>query len=264
MESVPQEVLKAFDCAGTPERLPGGEGNSFSVENTVFKPIHDIERYEWASEILLRIPQNGFRISTPLKSMQGRFTYAGWGATIYEPGEPINGRWSEKLEVCRAFHTAIQNLFIPSMPGSLDRWTQAHKIAWKESSLPQNIHPEIQRLLHPIFQEYQSLERMKHIIHGDMCGNILFAMDLAPVVIDFSPDYGPKEYSEAILVADAIAWEDAPVALLEDLPQTSYASQMLLRAVNFRLIVAAIFNPVEPAIFAYQYENYLPVLQRLA
>jgi hypothetical protein len=52
MERVPKDVLKAFNCVGTPEKLQGGAGNSFVVENIVFKPIENIERYEWASEIL--------------------------------------------------------------------------------------------------------------------------------------------------------------------------------------------------------------------
>jgi len=46
------------------------------------------------------------------------------------------------------------------------------------------------------------------IIHGDLCGNILFHETLSPVVIDFSLDYRPREYAEAILIADSIAWEN--------------------------------------------------------
>ncbi|MCG8346368.1 MAG: hypothetical protein MI924_01125 [Chloroflexales bacterium] len=264
MESVPKEVLTAFQCAGVPEKLPGSEGNSFVVENIVFKPIHDIERYEWASEILLRMPQTGFRISKPRKSIEEKCTYGGWGATTYEPGNPINGRWSQKLDVCRAFHTAIQSLSIVPMPASSDRWSQAHKIAWQETSLPPTIHPEIHQLIGPIYKKYQVIERSDQIIHGDMCGNILFEAELEPVVIDFSPGYGPKEYAEAILVADAIAWENAPVELMRALPQTTYINQMLIRAVNFRLIVAALFYPMDVVIFKQEYENFVPLLQRLA
>jgi len=264
MESVPKEVLKAFDCAGAPEKLPGGEGNSFIVENIVFKPIQNIELYEWASDILLRIPQSGFRISTPRKSFQERFTYDEWGASIYEPGEHIlNGRWQEKLHVCQAFHTAIQGLSILPMPHSSDHWTQAHEIAWEESSLPQTIRPEIRQLINPIFYKYQTVEQSRQIIHSDMCGNILFAADLAPLVIDFSPAYRPKEYAEAILVADAIAWENAPAELVRELPETFHYNQMLIRAVNFRVIVAALFYPNDVAEFKQEYEAYIPLLQLL-
>ncbi|MFH1446411.1 MAG: hypothetical protein ABIG43_03250 [Chloroflexota bacterium] len=264
MESVPKEVLKAFDCAGTPEKLPGGEGNSFIVDDIVFKPIQNIELYEWASDMLLRIPQSGFRISTPRKSSQERFTYAGWGAATYELGEHIlNGRWQEKLNICRAFHTAIQDLIILPMPPSSDQWTQAHKITWEESSLPQSIHPDIRQLINQIFYKYQPVEQSRQIIHSDMCGNILFDGDLTPLVIDFSPAYRPKEYAEAILVADAIAWENAPLELKSELPETSHYNQMLIRAVNFRVIVAALFYPMDVAKFKQEYEAFVPLLQLL-
>ncbi|MEM7016037.1 MAG: hypothetical protein AAF512_01705 [Pseudomonadota bacterium] len=197
-------------------------------------------------------------------SAERKFVYKGWEATSYEPGEHVNGRWQEKLSVCRAFHTVLQTLPISlPMPASDDRWTQAHQIAWQETALPQTIHPEIRQLTTPIFQNYQFVERTRQIIHSDMCGNILFASDLEPLVIDFSPAYGPKEYAEAILVADAIAWEGAPIALASALPQTTYVQQLLIRAINFRLIVAALLWPTDVATFKQEYKNFLPLLQRV-
>ena len=96
-----------------------------------------------------------------------------------------------------------------------------------------------------------------------MCGNILFDDDMAPLVIDFSPACRPKAYAEAILVADAIALESAPVELIREFPETSYHNQMLIRAVDFRLITAALFYQRDVATFELEYENFSPVLQFL-
>jgi uncharacterized protein (TIGR02569 family) len=262
IENVPQDVLDAFQCDGTPERLAGGEGYSFIVDQTVFKPIHNVERYAWGCDLLLRIPQTGFRLSLPRRTRRQGFTHAGWGATSYEPGEAIRGRWTEKLAVCRAFHAALPTDDLSPMPPSADPWTQAHQIVWQEVDLPDTVDPEIRQLLEALFARCQPLARPKRVIHSDLCGNILFAAGLAPLVIDFSPTYGPLEYAAAILVADAIAWEDAPIELTQELPRTAYSHQMLIRAVNFRLVVAALFFQ-DKVRFKRAYADFAPLLEYL-
>ncbi|MBC8496930.1 MAG: hypothetical protein ISS57_03260 [Anaerolineales bacterium] len=263
MASVPKEVREVFGCDGVPKAIDGGEGKSFVIDNVVFKPIGNVELYEWASETLLLIPQIGFRISLPRKTKQGRYTYAGWGATKYEPGEHVKGKWEEKLRVCRSFHAAVKEISGRRMPHSSDRWTLAHKIAWEEVDLPRGIHPKICSIIGSIFQKYRPVETSKQIIHSDLSGNILFAEGLEPVIIDFSPAHRPKEYAEAILVADAIAWENAPIELISELPDTWYYTQMLIRAVNFRVIVVALFYPLDVTTFEREYENFVALLEHL-
>lgn len=265
MKSIPPDVLKAFNCAGVPRLLHGGEGRSFLVGDAVFKPIRaeDNERYEWAGNLLSKLNGAGFRISVPLKTTAGRYVHAGWGATRYEPGEEIRGRWSEKLSACRAFHHALHALPISPMPFSANRWAQAHRIAWQDSELPSSIHPVARRTIAHIFQRYEPTERSTQVIHSDLCGNILFADGQAPLVIDFSPAYSAPEYAEAILVADAIAWERAPLDLISELPTTFDYRQMLLRAVNFRVITMALFHPTQPDVVRREFENFAPMLRRL-
>lgn len=263
MNCIPNKVLKAFKGDGIPQKLSGGEGNSWLVGNMVFKPIQDVERYEWAGDLLSRIPQVGFRISLPRKSIQGKFAAHGWGATKFDSGEHMHGNWKEKLQVCRDLNWALNHVAASPMPPSNDRWSQAHKIAWEEENLPVAIHSEITKELTKIFQRYQPVDAINQVIHSDLCGNVLFADPLPPLVIDFSPAYRPQEYAEAILVADAIAWEQAPVQLRWELPATTYYTQILLRAVNFRLIVAALFMPDDLNSFHQEYENFRPLLEIL-
>jgi uncharacterized protein (TIGR02569 family) len=265
MQSIPQAILDAFNCAGAPKRLHGGQGSSFLVGDVVLKPVRpeDGERYEWAGEILCRLSGDGFRVAVPLKAASGRFAHAGWGATRYEPGQDVRGRWAEKLAVCRAFHQALHALMAPPMPVASNRWAQALQIAWQERDLPQPVHPDIRQMIVRVFDRYEPIKRSTQIIHSDLCSNILFADGLAPLVIDFSPAHGAPEFAEAILVADAIAWEEAPAELLNALPNAFDYRQMLLRAVNFRVIATALFAPAQPDVVRLEFDNFAPVLQRL-
>jgi hypothetical protein len=81
----------------------------------------------------------------------------------------------------------------------------------------------------------------RQIIHGDLCGNILFHDTLPPVVIDFSLDYRPREYAEAILIADSIVWENGGEEAYALLPP--HSEQILLRACLFRLVTKALLKP---------------------
>jgi hypothetical protein len=85
------------------------------------------------------------------------------------------------------------------------------------------------------------LSLLNQIIHGDLCGNILFHDTLSPVVIDFSLDYRPREYAEAILLADAIVWENGGKEAYSLLPANS--EQILLRACLFRLLTKVLLKP---------------------
>jgi uncharacterized protein (TIGR02569 family) len=262
-DSVPSEVLKAFKCSGDPQKLEGGQGSSYRVGELVLKPVDDVARYEWVAELLTKIRSSEIRIAMPQRTELREFTHLGWGATRYEPGEATHGRWSEKLAVCRELHSSLRRVQMAPLPPGSDPWTRAHQITWQEVEMPQDIRPETQHLLAPLFQAYDPMTRSRRVIHSDMCGNILFAAGLKPLVIDFSAAHGDPEYAEAILVADAIAWEKAPVELLNELPETPVYRQMLLRAVTFRVITAALRFPSKPEWAESEYNNFALIIQRL-
>jgi len=99
------------------------------------------------------------------------------------------------------------------------------------------------------------------IIHGDLCGNILFHETLSPVVIDFSLDYRPREYAEAILIADSIAWEDGGGEAYNLLPPDS--EQILLRACLFRLVTKALLKPQDWESFQERSAGYQRLLEKI-
>jgi hypothetical protein len=159
------------------------------------------------------------------------------------------------------FHAKLNELDHPPMPPSDDNYSRAHVMAWQTVPLPLTLHPQITRKIEGLFAHYRPFFRGDDIIHADLCGNILFHDSLDPCIIDFSPDYGSVEYAEAILVADAVAWENAPIEIVNLLPSKEHYRQHLLRAVGFRLIVRALFEPQNVNRFLKGYGAYRPVVE---
>jgi uncharacterized protein (TIGR02569 family) len=255
------KILLAFQCGGREHALPGGEGRSIHVGGCVFKPVENVQRYNWSCDLLLRLPKKGFRIAEPCRALDGSFVYNGWGASTFEPGETAQDCWAEKLATARLFHSELDGLPLSPMPPGDDRWSRAHEIAWQHAPLPKMLHPEMVRRIEGIFASYKPLVRHTGIIHSDLCGNILFQEGLDPCVIDFSPACGSVEYAESILVADAIAWEGASLDIVDLLPLDERYRQFLLRAINFRIIVAALFTPQDIERFLTEYAAFERLLE---
>jgi len=254
------DISHAFQCAGESHVLVGGEGRSVRVDQCVFKPIDNPDHYSWSCDLLLRLSREGFRLSEPRRASNGSFVFKGWGASSFEAGEHVPDRWQEKMEVLRLFHSKLRDLDYPAMPPSDDYWSLAHEIAWQVLPLPAALHSGIVNKIDTVFAHYQPLTRAVGIIHSDFGGNILFHDSLAPCVIDFSPAYGSVEYAEAIMIADATAWDDAPLEILNLLPFDEHYRQHLLRAINFRLIVAALFKPKSMEQFLNEYAAFKPMI----
>ncbi|MBX3749699.1 MAG: hypothetical protein KF897_06400 [Opitutaceae bacterium] len=143
-------------------------------------------------------------------------------------------------------------------------WSRAHDIVWRQSPVPAGIHAEIRTVVEGVMRSIVRGERGCSIVHSDLCGNVLFHDSLPPLVIDFSPMKAPVAYAHAILVADAIAWEGAPLDLIDILPAGAERAANLFRAVAFRLLVAAQFFRDDPAKFRIEYVPFHALLKHLS
>ena len=74
------------------------------------------------------------------------------------------------------------------------------------------------------------------IIHGDLAGNVLFDSVEAPAVIDLTVYWRPVNYSVAVIAADAVCFEGAPLSLFETVSSAAAFPQYLVRALLFRLV----------------------------
>ena len=257
---IPPEVLDAFWLPHTATPLPGGQGNSWRVWDFVLKP-HE-EAYEWISLMVNQLKPQDFRVSYHKKSIFGSFTYQGWWCTEFHEGHEVTGKIEEKYSVARSLHDLFATIEKPEDWHPSDSpWSRAHAFVWWKGALPTNIHPQIQLEIDKVIHCLRPITLLNQIIHGDLCGNILFHETLPPLVIDFSLDYRPREYAEAILIADALAWENGWDEALQLLPPNS--GQILLRACLFRLATKAFLRPNDYESFQKESAGYQKILQKL-
>jgi uncharacterized protein (TIGR02569 family) len=235
----PSAVLDAFGVKGSPVPLIGGQGRSVLVGEFVFKPAEgSADEVEWAASLFESlVPDDGFRLPRQLRATDGRSVVDGWTASQFLAGEPgPREHWVGVLRAGRAFHAALRGV---SRPDFLDRrthpWAVGDRVAWGEQDID-----VIDDLAAP-FSALLTLRRPirqtdAQLIHGDLTGNVLFAEDEAPAVIDFSPYWRPPAFAEAIVIADGLLWFDLPSNLLTGDGDHPDWSQMLVRALIFRLV----------------------------
>lgn len=262
----PTEVLTAFGVGdAAPAQLPGGEGKAWRVADHVLKRERQPnEVIAWMASSVEAVPDGeGFRMARHIAATDGRFLVDGWTATRWIDGAHASERWDERLAASRAFHTAISGVELPpaDLPWADTWWRTADRVAWNEAdyTAPANVQALIDRLK-PLLDAPWSGAPVQ-IIHGDVAGNVLFADDGPPALIDLSLSVHPAEYSSAIAIADFIAWEGAPLTLAIRFSATvDGADQLLARAVVFRLVTAAEAFRDLPERIAAEVAAYQPVL----
>jgi hypothetical protein len=259
---IQDEILNAFNLNGELKPLKGGQNTSVRVNDAVLKPVGDnVQVNEWLLGILNEIDPYKYRLAKPVISNDGTFIYNGWCCTRFEPGEHRDGDIKNKLEVSRLFHHDLADIDITNIPIGDDPWSVSQGIVWQKENLPQNISKTAYKILEELISKATLKGNYKvQVIHADLSGNILFDKVLDPLIIDFSPTIAPVEYAEAILVCDCIAWQGSPITDLGLLGNSEYIIEMILRAVIFRLSVAAIFAGDNQDKFIEEYQNFKSIL----
>lgn len=259
---IQNDILYAFNLNGEVSSLNGGQNTSVRVKDAVLKPVgENVQFCEWALNILNKINPNEYRLSKPIISNNGTFVYKGWCCTRYEPGEHRDGNVKQKLEVSRLFHHDLADIDFINIPKAHDPWSISHRIAWQKENLPQNISKEAFKILEELISKIKlKVNYEVQIIHSDLSGNILFDKAQNPLIIDFSPTMAPVQYAEAILACDCIAWQGSPTSELGLICHSIFNIEMILRAVIFRLSVAAIFAGNNHNEFIKEYQNFKPII----
>jgi uncharacterized protein (TIGR02569 family) len=235
------EVLASFGLANLPV-LPvaGGQGDTFRVADLALKRAHDPRQTEWLSAILEKIPEQNFRIARPIRARSGDFAVDRWSAARWIEGDTKIENWIDAIAALDAFHAALRH--VPDSP-HLRRadtpYTRADDLVWSNQLPDATLGPTADRL----FYLRRPLDLPAQLIQGDPSeGNLLFAPNLPPAIIDIAPYWHPSDYSVAMLIADGIAWSAAPLTLLDLANSRPEMPQLLLRAVLFRLYVGFLFR----------------------
>lgn len=259
-----KHIPVSFNLDGELTPLAGGQNTSVKINNAVLKPVDDEPHYEWLLNIIDEIVPGGYRLSKPIKSTSGTYVSRGWVCTRYECGHEKRGEIEEKLRVSRLFHRDLSGVNVQDFPRPDHAWAKAHQIAWQAKELPADIHKETYGIVKKLLQKVSLRESYNlQVVHGDLSGNILFDDRLEPLIIDFSPTVAPVEYAEAILVCDCIAWQGSPISGIDLLPDSELYKEMIIRAVIFRLTVAAICSGQDYDAFMHEYTAFQPIVDKL-
>jgi uncharacterized protein (TIGR02569 family) len=232
-------IARAFGVAGSVDlqRLPGGQGQTWHGAGLVFKLVACPAETAWVCDVYEGWPSSAaVRVPEPARSQDGSWVYAGWAAHHWVEGSDVSiPSEIETVRVaCEAFSDVVARL---QRPGFLDLrsdpWSYGDRVAW-EGAEPQGSEPT-QRLLAEASAALQPVRSPAQVIHGDLGGNVLVARGLRPAVIDWPPYFRPRGFALAVVAVDAVSWSGAPAELLEAWSDVPEWSQLLLRALIFRV-----------------------------
>jgi uncharacterized protein (TIGR02569 family) len=199
----------------------------------------------------------GFRVARPQRSVDGSLVVDGWCALEWVEGRHEERRWADIVAAGESFHAALAGVPRPDfIDRRTDPWVIGDRVAWGE--LPAGDFARVKHL-DRLAAALRPIDKPSQLIHGDLCGNVLFADPLPPAIIDFSPYWRPPAFASAIVVADALTSEGADESLLDAVDHVEDFPQFLLRALIYRVVTDRLFRENEP-IRPDDADPYLPVV----
>jgi len=118
-----------------------------------------------------------------------------------------------------------------------DWWRRGDAVAWDDRT-PVGPEPYL-ALLERLLGLRRPVGSRSQLVHGDLCGNVLFDRADRAVIIDFSPYWRPAEWASAVVAVDAYEWEEAGPDALLWLDDVDPSRQLLVRAAIYRIATSA-------------------------
>ena len=237
-EPPPDHVCLAFGAdPAEAELLPGGR--IWRCGETVLKPVADRASTIWQAQALDRIDAPELRVARSVRTTDGRSILGGWSAGRYLSGTP-EYRADETVLAALKLHWATAELPRPPLiDARTDIDSVADRIAWEELDVPLD-ETKGGRWFEVLAGARKPIGLPDQVVHGALLGNVLFDGEAAPGIVDFVPYYRPAEWGAAIVAVDAMAWAGADIQLLYRWSHLPEWSQLLLRAILFRLAAHAL------------------------
>ena len=220
----------------------GGMGAAWRSGDIVLKRSDgDPAWAEWEARVLSAARTDRVRVPDVLMAQDGAWVVDGWVARTFVPGSHRPGLWPEIIEAGDAFQAALasvpDSMAHPPADGRRDPWAIADRVAWNELPVPAGGATEDPGLTE-LLDARRPVTAPSQLVHGDLTGNVLFAKGLPPGIIDFSPYWRPAAYAIGVVVADAVVWEGADIALVDRVADRAEMGQCLVRAMIFRHVTA--------------------------
>jgi uncharacterized protein (TIGR02569 family) len=241
-EPPPDHVCRAFGAdPADAELLPGG--GVWRCGETVLKPVADKASTIWQAQALDRIEaslsKSELRIARSVRTTDGRLILGGWSAGRYLSGTP-EYLADETVFAALKLHWATADLPRPPLIDTrTDVDAVADRIAWEELDVPLD-ETKGGRWFEVLAGARKPIGLPDQVVHGALLGNVLFDGEAAPGIVDFVPFHRPAEWGAAIVAVDAMAWAGADIQLLYRWSHLPEWSQLLLRAILFRLAAHAL------------------------
>ena len=191
--------------------------------------------HDCLGKILATLAPEDVRIAKPVPTRHGSWRHEGWIASQWVEGAApkyaATTVWLDIIEAGRAFHRAVAHLSRPHcLDERQDPWAAADRAAWGERTLqPHGAFTAVAQRLQDALEPLGGSQ----LVHGDLTGNVLFAPERPPAVIDMSPYWRPPAYAEGVVLADALCWHDAPPSLLRD---AGVSVAAVARGLMFRML----------------------------
>ena len=240
--------MRAFGATGGDlELLSGGQGRTWRSGNIVLKPVGEPAEASWLASTFEQLQVSGVRLARPVRSSDGRWVVAGWSAQRFVSGSPAP-RPDEILTAAQALHEALAPLPEPRfLRGRTDLHSWADRLSWGDiddvDGRTGSGHGA--RLFAALADGRRPVAAPSQVVHGDMFGNVLFAGDAPPAIVDITPYWRPPAWAAGVIVVDALAWGGAPIELLAEGDRWPDWRQLLRRALLFRLAVS-LAHPLTP------------------
>ena len=229
----------AFGARGEeePELLEGGI--AWRCGEVVLRPASHTAEAAWVAQTLDLLEPEDVRLARPLRSTDGRWVVSGWSANRNIDGKP-EPRHDEVVAASLRLHAASSFLAKPRFLDSRqDLYSLADRMAWGEQEHP--LVPEKGGRLYDVLEgSRRKVQLRQQVVHGDLFGNVLFAGNAPPGILEFAPYWRPAEWAAAVAVIDSLAWGGADPAIVERWSHLAEWPQSLLRALLFRLAVHAL------------------------
>lgn len=234
MSAPPPEVLAAFGVTAPAHPLAGGQGRTWLAGDVVLKPVDWEPEHTWVCDVYEAWTEAEVGVPRPLRAGE-EWAAGGWGAHVLVPG--ATARAGDDPDWFRGVHTSFHEVTRAlGRPAFLDTrddsWTHGERVAWD------GVAPEGSRgtrdLLIRAVALLEPLEVTDQVVHGDLGGNVLRDGDRA-TVIDWPPYWRPADWALAVAATDAVCWEGADAALLDEWSTGEQWPQLLLRAAIYRL-----------------------------
>lgn len=216
-----------------------GNGPLWRCDGIALRSVSNPAEASWVAQMLTELSVPDLRVGRPMRASDGRYVVGGWIAFRHLDGRP-EPRYDEVVAASLRLHKATADLPPPRfLAMRADVFAMADRAASGVEEAP--LSPALGgRLFEVISGARKPLALRPQVVHGDLFGNVLFAGDAAPGIVDFTAFYRPAEWAAAVVVVDALAWGGADDGLPKRWSHLPEWPQVLLHALLFRLAVHAL------------------------